>query len=161
MPDRSHVHVRKMEVGDFDFVRTLAAQQSNFTVPPPYVLWLLLRIKGAITLIAEDSDLGPVSYLLAVPVESPDRCLYVWQLATSDQGKRSDATLAIIRKFREIAIAGKVRVIAFSAVPESPAYRAIRQYIRGVFSSVPQPITRLPSLIDLSENEFRLDVESP
>jgi len=63
----SHIHVRLLEIGDFQFVRNLASKQPNFTVPSTYLLWLLLRIDGAICLVSEHSTKGPLAYLVALP----------------------------------------------------------------------------------------------
>ena len=97
----SHIHIRRLEVSDFAFVRGLASEQPNFTIPPPYVLWLLLKIRRNVCLIAEDDRVGPVAYLLAVPVQ-PSNSLYVWQLAASEKGKRGGAVLQLLRELQRI-----------------------------------------------------------
>lgn len=148
----AHVHVRKMEIGDFEFVRELATQQSHFTVPPLYVLWLLLRIRGAISLVAESSTVGPVAYLLAVPVESPEDCCFVWQMATKS-GQPDTATVALVHRFREIAASEGIQVIAFSAVDDSARYRAIRRYVKNVFSAEPSFVAKLPSPITQDDEQ--------
>src|SRR4051812_39896152 len=104
MSNPSHIHVRQLEIGDFAFVRDLASRQPNFTVPPPYVLWLLLQIKGAISLIAEDSIEGPLAYLLAVPVENSTNSLYVWQLAGLQQRQKKSAALALLKELHHMAL---------------------------------------------------------
>jgi hypothetical protein len=96
MPNTSHIHVRPLEIVDFSFVQDLASKQENFTVPPTYVLWLMLRIKGAISLVAEHSTRGPLAYLLAVPVEGPEDSMFVWQLAVSKGTVRGKAVLALL-----------------------------------------------------------------
>jgi hypothetical protein len=155
MPAKSHVHVRQMEVGDFAFVQTLAAKQANFTVPPLYVLWLLLRVKDAVCLVAEQSSGGPLAYLLAVPIDAPSRALHVWQLATSDSGQRKGATLVLLSEFGEIAERLRIRTISFSTIPGSPAFRLIRRYTAKVFSATPKAISTIPSLLGQNEEEYR------
>jgi len=44
--------------------------------------------------------------------------------------------------------------IAFSSVPNSAAYRAIRRYAWKVCSSLPHAISSLPPLVNTSEREF-------
>jgi hypothetical protein len=161
MADIPHVHVRKMEIGDFEFVRELAAQQSNFTVPPPYVLWLLLRIKGAITLIAEDNAEGPLSYLLAVPIESPADGLYIWQLATKEHAHQSEVTLAVLEKLRGLVFRSHIQSIAFSAVPDSPALRVFRIYASKLGSGEVRPVGALPLSVEPTEGEYHVDIRLP
>ena len=147
-----------MEVGDFGFIRDLAARQANFTVPPPYVLWLLLRIKDTVCLVAEHNNDGPVAYVLAVPIEAPSKALYVWQLATSEAGQRRRATLNLLTHFIKIAKGMRIRKIAFSAIPGSPAFRMIRRYAVNVFSTTPEAISTIPSLISLNEREYHCEL---
>jgi len=149
-----------MEVGDFGFVRDLAAKQGNFTVPPPYVLWLMLKIKDAVCLVAEHSNEGLLAYLLAVPIEAPSKALYVWQLATSEAGQRTTATLALLADFRNIAKRLRFRTIAFSTVPGSPALRAIRRYTAKVFSAIPESTSMVPSVVCPNENQYRFELTS-
>ena len=160
MPPASHIHVRQLEVGDFAFVRALAAKQPNFTVPPPYVLWLLLRIKDAICLVAEHSTEGLLAYLLAVPVEAPAKTLYVWQLAASQAGQRRNATLALLTEFRRITQQFRIRTLAFSTIPGSPAFRVIRRYASKVFAAIPEPISMIPALVCPNESEYRFKLSS-
>jgi len=152
----SHIHVRRLEVNDFKFVQDLASQQSHFTVPPNYVLWLMLKIKGSICLVAEHSEEGPLGYLLAVPVDDPEDAIFVWQLASSDGPQREKAMRRILTEFRSIILSLEIHRIVFSSVPNSPTYRAIRRYAWRVFSAVPQVVTPLPAFVDTSESEFLL-----
>jgi len=154
----SHIHVRPIEIGDFDFVRDLASKQRNFTVPPVYVLWLLIRIKGAICLIAEHSSEGPRAYLLAVPVEGAEDSMFVWQLAASKGLGREKVTFALLAEFRNIAHKFAVRNIAFSSVPNSASFRTIRRLAWEVFSSEPKAISALPPSIGRKESEFLLNL---
>jgi hypothetical protein len=153
----SHVHVRALEIADFDFVQLVASQQSTFTVPPKYILWLLLRIKGAVCLVAEHSTSGPMAYLLAVPMQSAEESLFVWQLASIDSGK-DKAILALLAEFRGIVTKRAVRTIVFTSVPNSVNYRAIRRYASKVFSSSPQQTGTLPAAVSRSEGEFLLSL---
>jgi hypothetical protein len=156
MTDISHIHVRQLEIADFDFVQRLASKQSDFTVPPSYVLWLFLRIKGAICLVAEESEKGLVGYLLAVPVEDPVASVFVWQLAASDHRPRKHSILALLTEFRKMITDSRVRRVSFSSVPNSVTYRAVRDYAWKIFASVPTKQNRLPPSIDANEAEFIL-----
>lgn len=158
MPDASHIHVRSLELADFTFVRDLASKQPNFTVPPSYVLWLLSRVKGAICLVAEQSDLGPVGYLLAGPIEATKESLFVWQLATTENPSREQTSLVLLGSLKDIAATKAVQTIAFSARPRSAAYRLISQYTNKLVANTPRLMFALPSIVALDESEYRIDL---
>jgi hypothetical protein len=161
MPAISHIHVRQMEIGDFDFVRELAAMQPNFTVPAPYVLWLLLRIRDAVCLVADHSSEGPLAYLLAVPIEGPGNALYLWQLAASETGQKRNAIETLLGEGYKIAQKLHIDTLSFSAVPNSPAFRLIRRYALRFLSRTPEATTAIPQLVCPNEKEYRLLLVSP
>ncbi len=152
----SHIHARPLEAADFKFVQNLAAKQPTFTVPSAYLLWLLLRIDGAICLMAEHSTKGPLAYLLALPAKDPKRSMFVWQFASSGGRERETASLALLTAFRGVVARLGVESIIFSSVPNSAAYRAVRRYAWKVFSSVPKAMSSLPPIVNPSEREFML-----
>lgn len=153
----SHIHVRPLELADFKFVQDLASRQSNFTVPAGYILWLLLRLKGAICLIAEKTDEGLLGYLLAVSMEAPNESLFVWQMATSHDPKRK-ISLGLLTALRDLARAQHVRTISFSARPRSAAYRIISQYTQRLVTTIPRFASALPPSVAENENEYRVDL---
>jgi hypothetical protein len=159
MATASHIHVRPLELGDFDFVRNLASRQPNFTVPPVYVLWLLIRIRGSICLVAEHSAEGVLAYLLSVPVEGPGNSVFIWQVAASEGRQRNKAMLATLTRFREIVFALSVEKVFFSTVLNSPIYRLIRRYAWQLASLVPEELNPLPSVVNSNESEFWLDLK--
>ncbi len=158
MPTKSHVHVRQMEVGDFEFVRELAAKQPGFTVPPPYVLWLILRVKDAICLVAENSSDGLMAYLLAVPVQDPLKTLHVWQLASAEASNSGNAPLALVRKLRSIARRLGIRRVTFSSVPNSPSFRAARRLTSKVFSATVKQGSVLPTSVGDKECQYQFEL---
>ncbi len=160
MPTASRIRVRRLEVADFSFVRDLAAKQPNFTIPPPYVLWLLLKIKGDVCLVAEHDMDGPVAYLLAVPIDTPADSLYVWQLAASQQSRRHDKPvfdllLELHRTCRRL----RIRSVIFSATPGSAAFRTIRRYLWKILSIRPEVTSVLPGIVAPNETEYRVEVK--
>lgn len=156
MATTSHIHVRPLEIGDFDFVRNLASKQPNFTVPPVYVLWLMLRIEGAICLVAEHSSKGQLGYLLSVPVKGPRRSIFVWQLAVQSDSADTNPAIALLSEFRREITQSSIHDVLFSTVPQSAAFRTIRRYALKVFSSVPQRTSALPTTVAATESEFLL-----
>ena len=153
----SHIQVRRLNISDFAFVRELASQQSTFTIPPPYVLWLLLKDYRNVCLVAEDDRIGPVAYLLAIPVQ-PSGSLYVWQLAVSGKGKRSNAILQLLRELRRTTQKMRIRRIMFSTLPQSATFRMIRRYVTTVFGSHLGVNSALPSMIAPGETEYRFEL---
>jgi hypothetical protein len=155
MAKASHIHVRPLEIEDFPFVQDLASKKPNFTVPPSYVLWLMLRIKGAICLVAEHSSDGPVAYLLAVPIEGPNESLFVWQLAVTENGKsKGKVSLILLKKLREMARADHVQIIAFSTRPNSAVHRLITQHTKKLAAMPPHYASALPSSVARNESEY-------
>ena len=158
MSNPSHIHVRRLEIGDFNFVRELASRQPGFTVPPVYVLWLMLKVKGAVSLVAEHSSDGLLGYLIAVPLEGPSNSMFIWQLAVSKGPRRPKATMALLTEFRRMMKRLSIRNIFFSSVPHSAVLRVIRGYARRVFSSEPNALNSLPPGVNSEESEFLLNL---
>ena len=158
MSNGSHIHVRALEIGDFAFVQKLASKQPNFTVPPVYILWLMLKIGGSICLIAEHSKDGPLAYLIAVPVEAPERSLFVWQLAATGEARKSKAMFDLLSEFRKIVFRSGFNNILFTTIPDSAIHRLIRQYAWKLGSVVPELLNSLPAVVSSNESEFRLQL---
>lgn len=145
-----------MDITDFTFIRDVAARQPNFTIPPPYVLWLLLKIKGDICLVAEGPQKERLAYLLAVPVSDPAGALYVWQLATSVVSP--EAIYLLLSALRATAVAQRFDSIYFSAMPNSASLRTIQKHIR-MFSVEPVKTNIVPEFIAPGEVEFKVDLK--
>jgi hypothetical protein len=160
MPNHSHIHIRRLEISDFGFVQDLAAKQRNFTIPPTYVLWLLMRIKDAACFIAEKPRQGLLAYLLAVPSEGPGKSLFVWQLAALPGRPGAKASLSILSALRDFATRTRVRTVGFSVQPRSATYRLISRYSRELASQTPCLTSVLPSLIAKNESEYRIDLRA-
>lgn len=157
MSAKSHIHVRQMETGDFEFVRTLAARQPTFTVPSPYVLWLVSRIKNSVCLVAEDASLGHCAYMIALPIEAPNQTLHVWQLAGLGE-KNSDAVVALLVEFRKTAKRLGVHTISFSTIPGSSALRRIQTYTKRVFATTALRTSALPQEVSQSEDFYQFEM---
>ena len=149
------IRIRPLEVSDFRFVRRLASKQSNFTVPPLFVLWLLKQTNSRSCMVAEHTKLGPVAYLLSLPVNGPRRkILYVWQLAASASGRRTGAINVLLLALRTYVRRTRVHSLLFTAVPSSPEFRAIRRYAYILSADMPRTHQEVPSIISRNEHEF-------
>ena len=160
MTTNSKISVRSLEVRDFSFVRELSASQPNFTIPPPYVLWLLTRISPELCLVAEHPDKGPVGYLLALPISSPPKSLYVWQLATFRRGSSEAAIAELIRCLRVSIKGRKFKKLVFSAQENTPTFRALKRLVRNETSVAPRRMSLLPNIVAPNEHEFSIDLSS-
>ncbi len=153
------IRIRPLEVPDFRFVRRLAAKQTNFTIPPLFVLWLLKQTNARSCIVAEHVKLGPVAYLLSLPVSAPrGKVLYVWQLAVSASGRRTGAINVLLLALRTLVRRMRVQSLLFTAVPDSPEFRAIRRYAYTLSADMPRSHQVLPSIVSRNEREFILKV---
>jgi len=153
------VRVRPMEIDDFRFIQRLASKQFQFTRPPRYVLWLLKRTNSRSCMVAEDATHGLAGYLLSLPVNtSREKSLYVWQLAASPRGRRNDAIHLLLLALRKLVRRTRVRSVVFTAVSDSPEYRAIRRYAKALSGGAPRCARSLPSSVSKNEDEFVIRV---
>src|SRR5437660_1393563 len=87
---KSLVIVRPLAPEDFEFVRSLAATVTGYTVCSPYVLWMLSRLHGDFCAVAVTPDQSRLGYLLAMPASDP-AAVFVWQLTATFRGRRLKA----------------------------------------------------------------------
>jgi len=153
------IRVRPLEVSDFRFVRRLALKQTNFTVPPLYILWLLKQTNARSCLVADHVKFGPVAYVLSLLVSKPKRkVLYVWQLAVSASGRRTGALDELLLGLRSFVRRTRTRSLLFTAVPYSPEFRAIRRYAYTLSARGLRPSQKLPTIVSRNEREFVITV---
>lgn len=154
------IRIRPLQVSDFTFVRRLAAKHRGFTVPPPYVLWLLKETNGRFCMVAEHAQFGRVAYLLSVPVTQPrgKNVLYIWQMASSKAGRRAGAVDVLLLQLRTLIRKMRIRYILFTMVPDSPEFRLIRRYAHSLFRNTPHPGQNLPPIVSRCEYEFTVAV---
>jgi hypothetical protein len=154
------IQVRALEPNDFAFVRRLSSRQSGFTVPPPYVLWLLRRTNPKSCIIAEHKKYGPLAYLLAaVGADPKDKMLYVWQLAASPRGKRTGAIDVILLALRDFVRRERVRGVLFSVEPGSSKFRAIKRYAYSLSARGFKAGKPLPNIVSRKEREYTIRVK--
>jgi hypothetical protein len=154
------IRVRPIQESDFTFIRRLASKRENFTIPPPYVLWLLKQTNARSCLVADHVKLGPVAYLLSLLVTTPHgKELYIWQMAASTSGQRIGAIDVLLLGLRTFVRRTGIRSLLFTAVPDSPEFRAIRRYAYILSAGVPRPRKELPSTISRNERVFTISVK--
>jgi hypothetical protein len=149
------IRVRPLRVNDFRFVRRLASQRRNFTVPPLYVLWLLKRTNARSCFVARHVKLGPVAYLLSILVpERHGKTLYIWQLATAKRGVQAGATEAVLVTLRRFVRRARVSRMFFTVDPKSPEFRTIRRHVYSLFGKKVGICQFLPDSVSRRECEY-------
>src|ERR1035438_7684513 len=88
---RQSLTVRPIVPGDFRFIRSLASIIDGYTVPSPYVSWMLGRFHGGLCAVAADTGHNRLGYVLAMPTSDPGDGVFVWQLAVTFRGRRLKA----------------------------------------------------------------------
>jgi hypothetical protein len=154
------IRVRPLEVSDFRFIQRLASRKPSFTVPPPYVLWLLKQTNSSSCIVAEHAKLGPVGYLLSLLVATPrENVLYVWQLAASESGLSEGGIHELLLTLRSFIRRKRVRKVRFTAMPQSPELRAIRRYAYSLFGTELRSQEIVPASVSRGEREFVVRVK--
>jgi len=154
--DAAPVIVRSLVPEDFDFVRSLAASITGYTVCSPYLLWMLSRLHGPFCAVAVARDETRLGYLLAMSASNPVDAVFVWQLVTTFRGRRLKAQDQLASYLREaIQVRGTTQIL-FTSVPNSAAERSLCSLAKRVFSATPQMTQRLPESVSQKEREYIL-----
>jgi hypothetical protein len=150
------VLVRPVRLADFQFIRGLSSKISGYTVPPPYILWMLTRYQGELCLIAEDASREPLGYMLAMSTGFGSSEIFIWQLATDYRGQRLRAGTALASHVRRLVEKHGIERITFTAVPDSAGTKSIASLAKQMFGRTPKIGARLPGSISATEREFHL-----
>jgi hypothetical protein len=155
------VIVRSLVPEDFEFVRSLAASITGYTVCPPYLLWMLSRLHGRFCAVAVARDETRLGYLLAMSASDPADAVFVWQLAATFRGRRLKAQDQLASHLREAIQVRGTRRMLFTSVPNSAAERSVRSLAKRVFAATPQMTQRLPESASQKEREYSLSLTFP
>lgn len=146
--------VSRLRPCDFDFIGTLASQVRGYTVPTPYVLWVLTRFHAGWSAVARAGQTR-LGYLLAFPVNSST--VFVWQLACTEEGRHLHAPDALAAYLADMMAERKYKRIAFTSVPNTATERALRALARRIFKGPIHKRARLPT--EASEGEWEYVLE--
>lgn len=149
------VRVRPIKASDFDFIQDLSSRSPGYTVPAPYVLWMLGTIQTEFCAVADARGYGNLGYLLVLPGEVPSDAVFVWQLACTFRGQRLRAPDALAAHLRKAAEKYGVQRICFTSSPNSPQYRFVKSLAGRVFHVKPIRVGRLPRRIS-TESKYML-----
>jgi hypothetical protein len=150
------VLVRPVKLPDFQFIRGLSSTIGGYTVPPPYILWMLTRFQGELCLMAEDAAREPLGYMLAMTAGIGSTEIFIWQLATNYRGQRLRAGTALASHVRRLVKKYGIERITFTAVPDSVGTLSIASLAKQMFGRTPRMGARLPRSVSASEREFQL-----
>lgn len=152
------IRVRAIRLSDFQFIRELSATIYGYTVPPPYILWMLKRFHGTLCLIAEDESKNRLGYMLGMNVGIASNEIFIWQWATNYRGQRLRAANALAGHIRKLVKKYSIERITFTALPNSPSTKAVASLAKQMFGHTPKVGARIPRLISATEREFHLFV---
>jgi hypothetical protein len=159
-PNSSLVIVRSLAPEDFEFVRSLAAAVTGYTVCPPYVLWMLSRFHGHFCAVAVAPDQTRLGYLLAMPASDPAAAVFVWQLTATFRGRRLKAQDQLVAYLKDTIRARGISQVLFTSIPNSAAESSVRALAKRIFSAAPQIIQNLPKSVSQEEREYGFFVSS-
>jgi hypothetical protein len=148
--------VRQIRLSDFQFIRGLSSTIAGYTVPPPYILWMLTRFQGELCLLAEDASREPLGYMLATSAGIGSTEIFIWQLATNFRGRRLRAGTALASHVRRLVKKHGIERITFTAVPDSVGTISIASLAKQMFGRTPKMGASLPGRISSTEREFHL-----
>ncbi len=159
MSRRRSMTIRPIMPGDFSFIRSLASNVEGYTVPSPYVLWMLGRFHSGFCAVAVDAGQNRLGYLLAMPTSDPGDGVFVWQLALTFRGRRLKAQDHLAMYLKKTMRASKVHHLFFTTAPLSPTERSVTAIAKRVFHASPAKGRRLPGSVPGGESEYDLVVK--
>lgn len=130
------VCVRQVTNSDFSFIRELASEESTFTVPSDYILWMLSKIHPEVCLVAASPDKKPIGYLLGL-IDDTKQTLFIWQIAVTHCGGEKDVAVRLLSHVKEVMVARKLTKISFTMQPRLARLWGCR-VAKQVFGAFPE-----------------------
>lgn len=152
-----NVRIRPIEPGDFNFIRSLAAEFPTFTIPSEYLLWFLSHFHPEYCRLLEQESGGSKAYLLALPTSSPRNGIAIWQVAATDPN-RPFALEYFAAYLRDLVERTGATSISFTSPQDAASLRLIRLLARQFFYCDVEQVVPVPS--GQGEYEFRLSIET-
>ena len=150
-----NARIRPVEVKDFAFIRSLAAQFPTFTVPSEYVLWLFTHFHPDYCRVLEQSTGDLRAYLLAMPTSKPTNGIALWQVAAATPS-HSFALEYFTAYLRDLVEHTGATSISFTASQDAATLRLIRSLAKQFFACEVAQLD--PVLVGQGEHEFRLSI---
>jgi hypothetical protein len=152
-----NLRIRPIEPKDFSFIRSLASEFADFTVPSEYVLWFFAHFHPTYCRVLEQESGELKAYLIAMPTSEPQGGIAIWQLAAA----KSDRTLALeyfavyLRDLMESILA---TTLFFTTQRDSASLRLIRLLAKQFGDCEVSQLGSVPA--GQAECEFRLSISS-
>jgi len=144
-----------MEPTDFAFIRALAAEIPNFTVPSEFLLWFFSRFHPDYCRVIDQEPGGLKAYLLAMPTSHPPNGLAIWQVAAAE----SDHAFALeyfAAYLRDLVERSCLTSLSFS-MPNNPVSLRLIRSLANKFGNC--EIAKLDTVpVGQGEVEFRLSI---
>jgi hypothetical protein len=157
IPSLLNVRIRPIEPGDFNFIRSLAAEFPTFTIPSEYLLWFLSHFHPEYCRILEQESGGSKAYLLALPTTNPRNGIAIWQVAASEPN-RPFALEYFAAYLRDLVERTGATSVFFTMPKASASLRLIRSLARKFGGCEVIQLASVPS--EQGEYEFRLSIET-
>lgn len=155
-PPLSKLYIRPIEVKDFGFVRSLAAQLPQFTVPSTYILWFFTHFHPDYCRVLEEDSGELKAYLLAMPTSKPRSGIAIWQVAAVRpiHGLALEHFSAYLR---DLVTHTEVRTIFFTTSERNASLRLIRSLARQFAGCKLERLKPVPA--GQEEYEFQLSIK--
>ena len=148
--------IRQIEVKDFEFIRSLAAEFPTFTVPSDYVLWFLTRFHPEYCRVLEQKSGNLKAYLLSMPTSDPSNGIAIWQVAAA-KPNRAFALEYFTAYLRDLTERIGATSISFTISQDRATLRLIRSLAKQFFDSEAMQLESVPT--EQGEHEFRISVD--
>jgi hypothetical protein len=156
VPTLFSARIRPMELNDFAFVQSLAAEFPLFTVPPDYVLWLFTHFHPEYCRILERDSGERKGYLLAIPTSDPANGIAIWQVAATTPS-HAFALEYFAAYLRDLAERKGATSVFFTTTDDSTSLRLIRSLAWQFGNCVLDKRSAVP--VGQAEYEFRLSID--
>jgi hypothetical protein len=150
-----NVRIRPVGPEDFSFIRSLAAEFPNFTVPPEYILWFFVHFHPDYCRVLEQDSGSLKAYLLAMPTSNPRSGIAIWQVAAATPN-RGFALEYFASHIRDLAEHTGATSIFFTTSQEPASLRLIRTLAKQFFECEVELVNHVP--VGQGEDEFRLSI---
>ena len=152
-----NVRIRPLEPGDFNFIRSLAAEFPTFTIPSEYLLWFLFHFHPDYCRILEQESGGSKAYLLGLPTTTPRNGIAIWQVAATAPN-RPFALEYFAAYLSELIERTGTTSVFFTMSKDSASLRLIRSLAKKFGDCEVVRLASVPS--GQGEYEFRLSLEA-
>ena len=145
---------RKVFPDDYSVIASIAKECPGFTVPEPYILWMLSETQGDFCRVATDESSAEVlGYILTLKSADGEE-LFVWQIAVAPgQPKQAYEIMRfLLDEVLELAKAHHISRVRFSCSERRE--ERLTRLAEQVCNVKPMQGNQVPIKADIPENEF-------